>query len=117
MKSYRRILYAAALFAGGLIFLTLIDARAHRTPLSVGATADEAWTYIHSPAACQTRSVLFDVTRSGWKAQADDIQCDVKYYFHLKTNHLFATRHLVYLLGTNGTIRAIKSDWKWIRPF
>src|SRR5262249_35859312 len=102
---------------GGLILLVVSDASAHRTPLSVGATADEAWTYIHSPAAWGSRSGLFGVTRRGWKARAYDIQCDEKHYFHLKTNHVFATRHLVYILGTNGTITGIKSDWKWIRPF
>src|SRR5947207_10092180 len=117
MQSYRRITYAATAVAGGLISLIVIEAGAHRTPLSVGATADEAWTYIHSPAAWESRGVLFHVKRRGWRAQAFDIQFDAKYYFRLQTNHVFATRHLVYLVGTNGAITGIKSDWKWVRPF
>jgi hypothetical protein len=108
---------AAAVLAGSLILLIVIESRAHRTPLSVGATAEEAWTYIHSPAAWETRGFLLDIKRRGWKAQQRDIQCDVRYYIQLKTNHLFATRHVVYLLGTNGVITGVKSDWKWVSPF
>ncbi len=118
MHRYRKILFAAAaLFAGGLVLLILREARTHRTPLSVGATADEAWTYIHSPTACRSRGPFLEVARVGWKAHALDIQCDVRYSLLWPTSRLFATRHIVYLLNTNSTIIGTKSDWKWIRPF
>jgi len=117
MHRYRKILFAAAiLLAGGVVMLVLVEARTHRTPLSVGATADEAWTYIHSPTACRSRGALFDIARVGWKAHAFDIQCDVRYSLRWPTNRLFATCHVVYLLSTNSTIIGTKSNWKWIRP-
>ena len=117
MPRYRRLFCAAAiLLAAGLVLLVVTELGAHRSPLSVGASANEAWTYIHTPSAWTTHSALFEVARGGWKAQALDIQGDVSYSLHLKTNHLFATRHVVYVLSTNGII-ATRSKWKWIRLF
>ena|SRR6266567_4610533 len=118
MRRYRKALCAAAiLLTFGLAVLLVIEVKAHRSPLSVGATADEAWTYIHRPAAWRTRGVLIDVARDSWRAHALDIQCNVKYSLRWPKDRLFATRHVVYILGTNGTITGVKSDWKLIRPF
>ena len=118
MHRYRRIFFAvAALVAGGLVMLVVAETRAHRTPLSVGATADEAWSYVHTPTAYGTHGVLVNVARVSWHAHALDIQCDERYSLRWPTNRLFATRHVAYVLGTNGTIIGIKSKWKWIRPF
>lgn len=119
MRLYRKILLAAAaLLVVGLAVLVGLEKRAHRTPLGVGATADEAWAYVHSPAAWGSRGALVDIAQSGWTAHALDIQCDMKHYFHTGTNrHLFATRRAVYVLGTNGTITGMRSHWKVVRPF
>jgi hypothetical protein len=74
---YRKILYAtAAALVGGVVGL---ETRAHRSPLSFGANADETWTYIHSPAAWGSHGVLDAISRSGWTAYAHDIRCDAKY--------------------------------------
>jgi hypothetical protein len=118
MQRYRNLLWAAAiLLIGALGLVVVVESRAHCTPLSVGATADEAWTYIHSDAACRSRGFMFDVTRVSWQAHARDIQCDVRYSLHWTTNSLFAIRHVVYGLDTNGTISGIRSSWKWNTPF
>ena len=119
MLRRRRILYATtALLVVGLVILALLEARRHRSPLSVGATADEAWTFIHSPVAWGSHGVLFETKRFGWIAHAADIQCDVKYFFHVRTNrYFFATRRVVYLVGTNSTITGVRSSWKLNRPF
>ena len=49
----------AAVPAGTLAWVVGAEMRAHPTPLSVGATADEARTYIHNPAANASRGPLF----------------------------------------------------------
>jgi hypothetical protein len=59
---------------------------------------------------------LFDIRRVAWQAHALDIQCDVRYSPHWTTNSFFATRHVEYLIGTNGTIIGTKSNWKWAYP-
>ena len=119
MRVYRKMLVgAAALVVAGLAVLVGRESRAHRTPLCVGATADQAWAYIHSPAAKASHGSMVDVTRFGWTAHALDIQCDMKYYFHRGTNrYLFATRHAAYVFGTNGVISGIQSHWKLSWPF
>ena len=116
--SIRHILSGAVvLLVVGLVLLGGSWMRASRSPLSVGATADEAWTYIHSPTANQSDVGPFHITRQAWKAQALDIQCDVAYFFRAGTNRLFANRHVVYVLNTNSVIIGSKSNWKWIWPF
>jgi len=118
MQRYKRLLFGAGILLGAAVAMILwVEARTLRSPLSVGSTADEAWTYIHSPASRGSHGAFFTVTRQGWTAHAHDIQCEVRYFVYWRTNYLFATRHLVYLLGTNGTIVGTKSDWKLIRPF
>ncbi|PYJ08154.1 MAG: hypothetical protein DME25_02220 [Verrucomicrobia bacterium] len=118
MSRYRKALCAAViLLAAGLAMLVGTETKAHRSPLSIGATADEAWTYIHTPAAWVSHGLLFDTARNGWIAHARDIQCDASYSLRWPKDRLFATRHIVYLLDTNGTIVGIKSHWKWVRPF
>ena len=116
--SFRRILSGAVvLLLAGLAVLGASWMKASRSPLSVGASADEAWTYIHSPIANQSDVGPFHITRQAWKAQALDIQCDVAYFFRAGTNRLFANRHVVYVLNTNSVIIGSKSKWKWIWPF
>ncbi len=133
-------LYAAAfVLLIGFGLLLYRESRAHRSPLRVGATADEAWEYVHTPEAWTTHSTLYQVVRYHWKATALDIQCDMAYSFPLKANsilaktnyynvlatnyatvkanHVFAIRHVKYILSTNGTIVGIKSQWKWRWPF
>ena len=116
--SFRRTVSGAiVLLLAGVVLLGGSWIKASRSPLSVGATADEAWTYIHSSTANQSDVGPFHITRQAWKAQALDIQCDVAYFFHGATNRLFANRHVVYVLNTNSVIVGSKSTWKWIWPF
>ncbi len=108
----------AALVVGGLAVLAVVAVRANRSPLSVGSTADEAWSYVHSPAAWQSGGKFLGITRSGWSAHALDIQCDMKYYLKVGTNrYVFVTRHVMYLLGTNSVIIGMQSSNKWRWPF
>ncbi len=90
-----------------------VEARAHRSPLRIGATAQEAWDYIHTPAAWESHVAIFEVSRFNWKAQARDIQCDVRYSLRLRTKYHYAVRHVTYVLGTNGTVIRTKSKWQW----
>ena len=83
-----------------------------RLPLSAGASAGEAWTYIHTPAAWESHGAVFAVGRRNWKAYGLNIQCDERYYLRWWTNRLVATRHVAYVLNTNGIIIARRSRWK-----
>src|ERR1043166_7690242 len=105
--------------AGGLVLLVRVEGKAHRSPLGIGATAEEPWNYIHTPTAWSTHSLLLDVKRGSWVTHAFDIQCDESYFlrYHWRTNKLVATRHVIYSLGADGAIVGAKSKWKWMSPF
>jgi hypothetical protein len=110
---------AGLVLAGGFLILVRVEGKAHRSPLGIGATAEEAWNYIHTPTAWSTHSLLLDVKRGSWVTHAFDIQCDESYFlrYHWRTNKLVATRHVIYSLGADGAIVGAKSKWKWMSPF
>ena len=87
------------------------------SPLRVGATADEAWTYIHtnSPSLAPSGTASTVEARGSWRADARSIEHETRLYW--RTNHLFATRKILYIVDTNSTITAVHSHWKFTWPF
>ena len=116
MQRHRSILLAlAALLVSGLAVLVGLDAahasRQSAVPsISVGLTADAAWTCMRSFCAGQSRGMILGITREA-RTRVQDIQCDVNYHLYLRTNYLFATHHFVYALGTRrGRWQKVKVD-------
>ena len=118
MRSRRRFLwivsFAALLFALGLLFSIVLR---EPSPLRVGATPDEVWSYIdtNKPAPGALRGLLPVTRRAMWSANGQRIQCETR--FHWRTNRLIAIRRTTYAFDTNDAIHRMKSDLelKW-RP-
>jgi hypothetical protein len=103
----------------GAMVAFVISAMAHidPSPLRIGATADEAWTYIHtnSPTITPTGSSSIVDERSSWCADARSIEHETRLYW--RTNRLFATRKMIYVVNTNSVITSVRCHWKFTWPF
>ena len=112
----------AGIAAMGLIIILVVFLMAAATnidpsPLGVGATADEAWTYIHtnSTTLAPAGASPFVDERSSWRADPRSIEHETRLYW--RTNRLFATRKVVYTVDTNSVISSVRSRWKFTWPF
>ena len=97
-------------------FIAFVMSRIDPSPLRVGSTADEAWTYIHtnSPVLAPGPSPLVS-QYSNWRADARTIVQETRFLW--RTNQLFATRTTTYVVNTNSVIVGIGSRWKFKWPF
>ena len=87
------------------------------SPLRVGATPDEVWTFISTnKAARKTFYGLLPITKGArWSADAYRIQSETR--FHWRTNRLIAIRRTFYSYETNGTVQRVNSDLDLKWPF
>lgn len=99
----------------GLLIVALVVMRS-RSPLRVGGTAKEAWTYLHT---AQPPGTFFTIFRRNAHADTHAIQVHTEYLVHTPRgpSHEFAEGDIDYLLDTNGNIVGIKSHWQWLNPF
>src|SRR5689334_10721246 len=83
----------ALLFASALLFRAVLR---DPSPLRVGATPDEVWSYIdtNKPAPGALRGLLPVTRRAMWSANGQRIQCETR--FHWRTNRLIAIRRTTY---------------------
>jgi hypothetical protein len=111
MRSRRRFLwvvsFVALLFALGVLFSIVLR---EPSPLRVGATPDEVWSYIdtNKPAPGVLHGLLPIARRTMWCADANRIQSETR--FHWRTNRLIAIRKTLYRYDTNDAIQRVNSN-------
>ena len=116
-KTGENLVRGISLTGYDLVFVITVGANIDPTPVRVGATADEAWTYIHTnslPLVPGGSSWLLD-ERGTWRADPRKIEHETLLYW--RTKHLFLTRKLIYTVSTNSIITTLHSQWKFTWPF
>jgi hypothetical protein len=112
----------AAVAAIGLLatvsaLLIFVSWRIDPCPLRAGATADEAWIYIHtaSPITEFPKQKPVLCRRCRWFAYSRSIECEARFYW--KAHQLLATRKTIYTVNTNSLITSVNSQWEYTWPF
>jgi hypothetical protein len=111
---FKKGLFAGSTLTVAATLFVTIDISRHSSPLRTGATADEAWNFIHTSAATHTRASSLPIPLfryTAWSADTHCITCESRFYW--RTNTFLATRTITYALGTNGLISGTRSQWKW----
>jgi hypothetical protein len=100
-----------------VVFVIHIMADINRSPLRAGATADDAWTYIHTNSSLLgRREGSLPVGKwSTWHTDVRGIEHETCFYWGSK--RVFARRKTVYGLNTNGIITGVHTQWKFEWPF
>jgi hypothetical protein len=109
----------AVSFVAVLVALAFVFKLALRepSPLRVGATPDDVWTFISTnQLSPKTLHGLLPITRrTMWSADGSRIQSETR--FRWRTNRLIAIRKTFYTYETNGTVQRVNSDLDLKWPF
>ena|SRR5436190_7224119 len=112
----RTIAIFATLFFLALFFLAAFALR-DPSPLHVGSTPDEVWSYVRAGRVSGvTRPNYFGIVKTyRWKAVATNVQGET--HFRWRTNKIFAIRKTIYDFGTNDSIQRVESKWSFAWPY
>lgn len=116
----RTMKWRLAILAVGVILMVILLAIGFtvrdRSPLGVGSTPDEAWTYVHTSAAWGGGVPnIFGVRQTHkWTADGGNIYRETEFWW--KSGPPFATRKTIFHYGTNDTIRRVSATWKYQWP-
>ena len=105
-----------AVFVLAAFFLATLATVRDTSPLRVGSTPDEAWTYIHTTAAWGggTPNMIGVAQSHKWSADGSSIYRETE--FRWRSGIPFAVRKTTFYFGTNSTIRRISASWKYEWP-
>lgn len=95
------------------IFLAIRISVRDTSPLGIGSTPDEAWTYVHTSAAwgSSTPNLFGIAQKHRWTADGAGICRETE--FRWRRGMPFATRTTTFYFGTNTAISRISSQWKY----